>query len=510
MNRSSISINNKRIARNTLFLTIRMVFVLGLTLYTTRIVLKELGVIDYGIYNVVCGFISMFAFLNISMSNGIQRFFNFELGKNGKDGANRVYNTALIIQLLLVLILLLTTESVGVWYINYKMMIPFERLFAANWIFQSSLLSLIFIIMQAPYTAAVMAHERMDFYAVISVLDAVLKLAITFMIHIFIGDRLILYGILMAFISIVNFIIYYIYCKHNFVEIKWHKKFSKNLFKSMLGFSGWNIFGSFSGMMKEQGINLVLNFFYGPVVNAARGIAVQINSGLHSFVNNIVIPVRPQIIQSYAAGNIDRTINLTYSISKLSCFCLYLISLPILYNVNWILTIWLGDNIPENTNVFVIVVILISFLNNLNATSSIVVHATGKMKLYQLSTSFSALLAIPLSYIGLKKGLPPVFAFWMVFFTMILAQIIAVVVLGKLINISLRNYLKKIILPIVEVILLTSWLPYILAINQLDGCLRFIITTIASLVTTSIVIYSIGLNVQEKGLIKDFVNKFKR
>ena len=200
MNRSSISINNKRIARNTLFLTIRMVFVLGLTLYTTRIVLKELGVIDYGIYNVVCGFISMFAFLNISMSNGIQRFFNFELGKNGKDGANRVYNTALIIQLLLVLILLLTTESVGVWYINYKMMIPFERLFAANWIFQSSLLSLIFIIMQAPYTAAVMAHERMDFYAVISVLDAVLKLAITFMIHIFIGDRLILYGILMAFI----------------------------------------------------------------------------------------------------------------------------------------------------------------------------------------------------------------------------------------------------------------------------------------------------------------------
>lgn len=487
-----------------------MVFVLGLTLYTTRIVLAKLGVVDYGIYNVVCGFVSMFAFLNTSISNGIQRFFNFEFGKNGEVGANKVYNTALRIQLLLAVLLIFSVESVGVWYINSEMTIPPERLFAANWIFQLSLLSFLFVIMQAPYTAAVMAHEKMGFYAIVSVLDAVLKLVVAFAISWFKDDGLIIYGVLMTFISVTNFIIYYVYCKQHFIEIKFLKKFDKGLFKSMLGFSGWNIFGSFSGMMKEQGINLVLNLFFGPIVNAARGIAVQVNGGMQSFVHNLTIPVRPQMIQSYATGNVDRALTLTYSISKFSCYCLYLMALPIIYNINWILTLWLGSNVPENTNEFIIVVILISFLNNLNSAISGVVHATGRMKLYQLSTSFTALLAIPLSYIGLKNGLPPVFALWIVFFTMILAQTVAVIVLKKLIDISIWGYVKKVILPIVGVIILTLWIPYIVIANQSDGWIKFLTATAVSLFTSGIAIYFIGLNKQEKTLIKQLLNKLKR
>ena len=229
---------NKRIAKNSLFLSIRMVIVLVISLYTTRIVLKVLGVEDYGVYNVVCGFVSMFAFLNTSMSNGIQRFFNYEYGKNGEEGANRVYCTAVIIQAILALIIVILTESFGLWYLHNKMVIPDDRMFAAEWIFQLSILSFIFIIMQAPYTAAVMAHERMDFYAVINVFDAILKLGIVFLLPYVSIDVLIMYGILMTGISVVNFILYYIYCKKQFSEIKFRRTKGNSLFKSMLGFSG--------------------------------------------------------------------------------------------------------------------------------------------------------------------------------------------------------------------------------------------------------------------------------
>ncbi|RKU63465.1 lipopolysaccharide biosynthesis protein [Parabacteroides sp. AF19-14] len=500
--------NNKRIARNTLFLSIRMIFVLSLTFYTTRVILNLLGVVDYGIYNVVCGFVSMFTFLNTSMSNGIQRFYSFELGKNGEKGLNEVYNTAIILQLLLAIFLILSTESLGVWYINYKMEIPQDRLFAANWIFQLSLLNFIVIIMQVPYTAAVIAYEKMNFYAIISVLDAILKLLFIFVIPVFKSDMLIVYGVFMLLVSMVDFSLYYIYCKHCFEGIKWKFCRRNDLFKSVLVFSGWNIFGSFSGMMKEQGISLVLNLFFGPVVNAARGIAVQVNAGLQSFVSNMSISVRPQIVQSYAVGNIDRAIKLTYCISKFSCLCLYVLALPIVYNINWILKIWLGDAVPENTSTFVVVVVLISFLNNLNSAISSIVHAVGKMKLYQLSTSFFALLAIPISYVGLERGLSAVFAFWMVFITMLFVQVIAVLVLKKLMNISLKKYLKDVVLPIFLVVVLTFWIPYIL-VGQIEGWIKFVMTIIVSLIVNLFVIYFVGLTHYERKIVDDFINKLR-
>ena len=268
---STNSLKNEKIALNTILLSVRMVFVLFLSLYTTRITLDVLGIDDFGIYNVVGGFVSMFVFLNTSMSNGIQRFFNFELGRNGIKGAQKVYITSLIIQLILLFVLILLTETFGLWYLYNKMVIPQERFWAALWVFQLSVLSFVFVIMQVPYNAAIMAHEKMNFYAFIGVLDAILKLAIVFLIPYANSDALILYAALLAAISLLNFLLVFFYSRKHFEEIRILPLFDKLLFKSMLSFSGWNIFGTFSNMMREQGLNVILNLFLGPIVNAARG-----------------------------------------------------------------------------------------------------------------------------------------------------------------------------------------------------------------------------------------------
>lgn len=495
-------------------MAIRMVFVLLITFYTTRVILNNLGVEDYGVYNVVCGFVSMFTFLNTSMSNGIQRFFNYELGQNGEDGANKVFNSSLLIQGILAFLIIVLTESFGLWYLHNKMVIPTERMFAAEWIFQFSILSFLFIIMQAPYTASVMAHERMDFYAIISVFDAILKLGIVLLLPMLPGDDLIVYGILFTLISIINFVVYCLYCKRNFPEIRIGGLFNKALFKSMLGFSGWNIFGSFAHMMKEQGINLVLNLFFGPVVNAARGVAAQVNAGLQSFVQNITIPVRPQVVQSYAKGEINRTMQLTYSVSKLSVLFLYMLSLPILFEIDFILKIWLGNNVPDHTNTFIIIIVITSFLNNLNAAISNVVHATGIMQRYQVWSAVVVLSSIPFAYIILFLGGSPESAMWITFVTMITAQITALLILKTLVAYSIKDYLKDVILPFILVVLSTIWIPYVIHEFFTESFIRFCIVTIFTVVSVGISLYYVGLNSSERKLINTilsgFIVKFKK
>lgn len=508
---SNIFQANTRIARNSIFLSIRMVIVLCINLYATRAVLDLLGVEDYGIYNVVCGFVSMFTFLNTSLSNGIQRFYNFELGKNGLEGACRVFNTARVIQIGLIVIVVLIAETIGLWYIHNKMVIPDSRFAATLWIYQYAIVSFVFVIMQAPYTAAVMAHERMDFFAIVSVLDAVLKLAVIFIIPILGGDYLIVYGLCLAIISLFDFFCYLIYSKINFKEIKYEKHFDKQLFRSMLGFSGWNIFGSFAGVIKEQGINLIFNWFFGPVVNAARGVAMQVNSGLQGFVSTITTPVRPQVIQSYAQGNVDRTMNLTYSISKLSCMFLYLMALPVTYEIDFILRLWLGPNVPDHTSTFVTIIILISFVNNLNGAVSGVVHASGKMKLYQLSTSFTSFLCIPLSYVMLKFGFDPEWALWMVFATMVITQIVALFVLKTIVSFKIADYLKRTIAPIFLVLISTLWVPSLIHFSMEECWLRFVLVVIFSLVTVALSVYLVGLSKPERVLVNNMIkNKLNK
>ncbi|MBQ8704159.1 MAG: hypothetical protein IJ524_07270 [Bacteroidales bacterium] len=484
-----------------------MVIVLIINLFTTRIVLQALGVVDYGVYNVVCGFVAMFGFLNTSMSNGIQRFFNFEYGKNGEEGANKVYCTSLYIQFALTVVIVLLVEPIGVWCLNHKMVIPPDRLVAAQWIFQFSVLSFVVGIMQAPFSAAVTAHERMGFYAIVSVLDAVLKFAIAFLITVVAEDKLIVYGLLMALISVVNIVVYYIYCKRNFKEIRLKKGLNKYLFKSMLGFSGWNLFGSFSGVMANQGIDLVLNFFFGPIVNAARGVANQVNGAVQAFVLNISMAVRPQVTQSYAIGDINRTMSLTYSVSKITCAIVLVLAIPASLEINFLLQLWLGNNVPEHTAFFTIIILLTSLITNLNWATSGVVHATGIMRNYQVSGSLIRMLSVPIAFVILKYYKIPELALLSVLLCQMVAHAVGLFVVRGLVEMSIRDYCSKVVIPIFMIMILSSGLTWCLHSFMCEGFFRLIVVSIFNLILVSSLFYFFGFNLSEKEMVNSILRK---
>ena len=499
---------NKRIARNSLFMSIRMVFVLSLTFYATRAILEILGEIDYGVYNTVCGFVSLFSFLNLSISNGIQRFYNFELDCHGIKGACRVYNTALRIQFLAAILLLLVIEVVGIWYINHKLVCPAERLDAAMWAFHFSAVGFTLTIIQAPYSAAIMAHEKMDFYALVSVLDAFLKLGIVFMLRFISYDSMATYAALYASINLLNLLLYAFYAKWYFPEIVFKKVIDRKLFRSMICFSGWNIFGSFSGIMKEQGINLIFNFFCGPIVNAAKALAAQINAGLMAFVSNIIIPVRPQVVQSYANQNYDRTLRLTYGVSRVTSCVITLITLPIILDTHFILHLWV-KSIPEYTDTFVIIVILISFVNNLNSAVSGVIHASGQMMLYQTVCSSVSLMCIPTAYLLLKYGYSPNYALLMVLLWTTLSQYVSLLIMKRVINFTLISYTKEVLWPLLKMIVLSAIIPTIIRLNMDEGWLRFLLIGSTSVVMTTLCSYLFAMQASEKEMIKEYVRKIQ-
>lgn len=507
---SDYSSSNNRIAKNTIFLSVRMIIVLVVNLFTTRNVLQTLGVVDFGVYNVVCGFVAMFSFLNTSMSNGIQRFFNYEFGKNGVKGANNVYNTSIYIQTVLAICVIIIVEIVGLWYLHNKLVIPLDRMNAAGLIFQFSLIMFVVGIIQAPFLAAVTAHEKMNFYAIVSVGDATLKLAISFAIIYSSVDALVLYGLLMALECIIIFFLYYIYCKKNFTEIHFNPVFDKVLFKSMLGFSGWNLFGSFSGVIVDQGINLVLNGFFGPVVNAARGIAVQVNGAVQSFVVNISMPVRPQVTQSYALGDIDRVINLTYSVSKITCAIVLMLAIPMSLEIDYLLYLWLGNNVPEYTTNFAIIVLFTSLITNLNWATSGVVHASGIMRDYQVLGSTLRMCAIPLAYFLLKFYEFPELALMSVLVCQLLAHYAGLYVVKKLVDISLWKYCKNVVMPICIIMILSSLLLYGVHTLFPEGFIRLLLVSATSVVVTVILYYIFGLSSDEKCIFKQYVNKLSK
>lgn len=504
------SSSNKRIAKNSVYLSIRLVIVLILSLYTTRVVLSILGIEDYGIYNVVCGFVSLFAFLNTSMSNGIQRFYNYEYGKNGESGANKVYCTSLLIQFILAIIIIVVTECFGVWYLQNKLVIPIERLFAAQCVFQCSVINFLFIILQAPYTAAVIAHERLDFYAVVNVFDAVLKLAVVFLLPYITVDQLVLYGIFITSISVFNFIAYYVYCKRKFPEVQFHYTTDKNLFLKMLGFSGWNLFGSFSGVMKEQGVNLVNNLFFGPVVNAAQGISQQVSGGLQSFVSNITMPVRPQVVQSYAKGDLERVMNLTFSISKLSCGFLLMMAIPVSLEIDYILQVWLGDKVPEHANTFTIIILFTSITNNLNSATSGVVHSTGIMKDYQLWGSLISISSVPIAYFLLMWFHLPEIALLCVMVCTMLAHLVGLFIVKRLVGLSIRDYFLNVVWKIIIILVLSLTITYPFHYYMNYGFSRLCIVTLigfSSVLTALFLVFNDSERKIVLNMIKSVKNK---
>lgn len=501
---------NTTIAKNTLFLSLRMVFVLFVSLYTSRVFLNVLGVEDYGISNVVAGFVSMFSFLNTSLANAIQRFYNAELGKNGSKGITKVYNTSLVIQGIIALFVVALLESVGLWYLYEKMVIPSDRFEVAFWLYQFSTISAAVVIMQSPFTAAVMAYERMNTYAVISILEVILKLGFALALPYISIDRLLMYGAFYMVLSILTFLSYFIYSKKEFNELHFQRSYKKSMFKDMISFSGWNLCGTFACMIREQGLNMVLNIFFGPIVNAARGVAYQVSGALQGFVSNLSLAAKPQMVQSFATGDSSRTIKLMYTMSKLSFIFLFVLSVPVIFNIDYILHLWLGNVVLDHAANFVILVIITNFMNNLNAPLSNVVYATGKMRNYEVTFSVINLLIIPISFIVLKLGAPAEMAFIVYLVMTVFVQIGCLLVIQTLTKISLSDYFMSLIVPIVIVACITLPLIYIINFYLQQNLIGIVIEYIVITLLSSVLFYYVVLDSTEKKFVNNIIYKLKK
>lgn len=494
--------NNSVIARNALFLSLRMVLVTFISIYTSRVFINVLGVVDYGISGVVGGFITVFSFLSPSFINGIQRFYNFEIGKERQGkGVSEVYTSALIIQTAWSFLLLLLLETIGIWYINAKMVIPPDRLYAANVLYQISMVSLVSGVMATPYSATVMAYERMDYYALVSIIDVVLKLAFAFAIPYVPIDKLVSFGLFGAFTSVLNFFMYFIYARRNFAAIRLTRTVKKKRIKEILTFSGWNMFGSFSLMARDQGVNIVLNLFFGPVVNAARSVASQMSGALQNLVQNLTVAVKPQMIQSHASGNSSRSLQLMYSMSKLSFIFMLALGIPIMFEVDFILNIWLGNAIPEHANTFIIWIILTNIVNNLHAQLSNMVFAIGKLKAYELTFSVLNFLILPLSYFALYIGGVPEVAFVIYFVIMVITMFVSLYILSRLMDFSISLYVKKVLYPILKVSVLSIILPVLVVYQMPQGWSRLLVTTFVCLAVALPVFYLTALDEKEKEMV---------
>lgn len=386
-------VNNKRIAKNTLYLYFRTFFTMTVSVFTSRVILDVLGVEDFGIYNIVGGFVAMFSLLSGTLTAASQRFMSYELGR-AKSDISKVFSTSLSIHLMLAALIFILLESAGVWFLNYKMNIAPDRLVAANWVFQCSILTFCVNLISIPYNASIIAYEKMTIFAYISVFEAVAKLGIVYLLLLFNFDKLILYAFLTLLVAIVLRCVYGFYCKYKFRECRFYFIKDKELYREMLGFSGWNFIGSSANVLNSHGINILINIFFGVALNAARGIAEQINTTLNSFVLNFMMALNPQITKNFASGDYDNMNVLIIKGAKYSFFLFWLLSLPILLETDIVLKIWLVQ-VPEYTSILVRYALIYTMCQILSQTLYAAMLATGKIKEYQIIVGTLSLMAFP-------------------------------------------------------------------------------------------------------------------
>lgn len=496
----NISANNKRIAKNTLLLYFRMLFLMAVSLYTSRVVLNALGVEDFGIYNVVGGVVAMFSMLSGSLSAAITRFITYELGTGNQENLKRIFSSAVTIQIGLAILIILLAEAIGVWFLNVKMNIPDARIMAANWVFQFSILTFAINLISVPYNASIIAHERMSAFAYISILEALGKLAIAFLIVVSPMDKLIFYAILMCAVALIVRFAYGIYCKRHFEECTYHFIFDKDLLKRMFGFAGWNFIGATSAVLRDQGGNVVINLFCGPAVNAARGIAFQVNNAVSGFVTNFMTALNPQITKSYAAGDRDYMMTLIYQGARLSFYMLLLLSLPVFINTHYILGLWLKI-VPEHAVFFVQLVLLFAMSESISNPLITAMLATGKIRNYQLIVGGLQMMNLPVSYILLRMGMFPevVIVVAIVISQSCLAA--RLLMLRGMIRLSVRKYLKKVYINVFVVTVLASVLPFLISRSLEESFMNFVLLSLVAVICTAVTIYYVGCNKTERQFV---------
>lgn len=503
--------NTKRIAKNTLMLYVRMLFGMLISLYTSRVVLQALGVEYYGIYNVVGGVVAMFSMVSSSLSSSVSRFLTFELGKGDMEGLKKVFSTSLSIQLVLSGIIIILAETIGLWFLNTHMTIPDNRLYAANWVFHASVLTFVINLLSVPFSASIVSHERMSAFAYIGILDIILRLLIVLFIA-YSGltfDRLIVYALLLVGVVCIMQAIYWSYCTRNFEECKLKLSFDVSCWKDMSSFAGWNFIGCTAVLLKDQGVNVLLNLFMGPVVNAARGIANTVNNVLSSFANNFMTALNPQITKSYAAGDYDYTFSLVERGSRFSYYILLLFALPMMFETEFVLTLWL-KHYPEHTVNFVRLIMIVSMCDILSNTLINLQVSTGKIRNYQLAVGGILLMNFPLSYICLKIGLQPESTMFVALVIAVVCLFLCLLFLRKMVGLSMRRYLYRVCGNVLIVTSVALIFPFIIALQMSDGWIRFIFMCMISAISTICSIYWIGCNTNERNFVREKVFRIIR
>ena len=501
-NISISSENNKRIAKNTLFLYFRMLFTMSVSLYTSRIVLAVLGEDDLGTYGVVGGVVAMFSFLNSSLADGTQRFLTFELGKNDFVKLKHTFAASLNIHILLAIVILILAETIGLWFVMHKLNIPSGRENAALWIYQFSILSMFISITQVPYNASIIAHERMNIFAYFSIIDVMLKLLIVYLLTISGYDKLITYAVLYFTVTILTITFYFIYCRKQFDECRFGLFYEKSLYTSILSFSGWNLMGCGAVMGATQGINILLNIFFNPAVNAARELAVRVNSAISAFVNNFQTAINPQIVKYYAGEKIPELNTLLLMNSKFSFCIMWILSFPLFLKLETVLDIWLTE-VPAYTAVFCRLILLQSLIYCTQRPLVMACVAIGKMRIFQLSTTPVLLLILPLSYIFLKLGFPAYVPFVTYIVATCVEFLIELYLLKNWIQLSWTKFLKTVIRPIFFVVLTSFPAPFFLSGVLDNSRLSFLMVCSLAIVNAILSIYYLAL---DKSLRKKIVN----
>lgn len=502
--------NPKRVLKNTLMLYMRYILVMFVSLFTVRIIFNALGAYDYGVYNVVAGIVLLCGFLSGVMAAASQRYFSFDLGQGNIEKLSKTFSITLLIYFILILIILVLAQTIGLWWVNHKLIIEQNRIFAANIIYQTAIFSFLVTLLSTPYKALITAHEDMKVYAYVGLLEVFLQLALAYFLYVFIGDKLILYGFLMLVVSLTIFLVYYFYCFIKYEESKYHFYWDKKLFYEIISYSGWNLFGNISTIIKNQGITIMFNMFYGPLLNAAQNIAIQIRGAINSFSNNFSTALKPQITKTYAAKEYKEMFKLVNIGSKITYFLLLMIIVPIFYDLDYLIVLWLKD-VPKWTIILSQLTLLEILFESLSYPMATANQATGKIALYQTVIGIFVLMNLPIDYILLKIGRPVYEVYIVGCIIMLMLCFIRFIFLKRIEGFTLRPFLKEVIAPLFVTSIVLFFISYFIKLNInynfFGVCLDILVKFIISLIT----IFLLGFTMPEKkkilNLLKQKLNR---
>ena len=501
----STSQNNKRIAKNTLMLYFRMIFLLLVSLYTSRIVLATLGAEDYGIYHVVGGVVVILSFLNNAMAGATQRFLNFEMGRGNDDGLKRVFSSALVIHAIVAVVILFLAETVGLWFLNTYMNIAPERMYAAQWVYQFSVAAFLVGVLSVPYNACIIAHEKMSAFAYISILEAILKLVVVYLIQVLLFDKLIMFAFLIFCIGVLLRVIYGLYCSHHFEECHFRRdKVDKTLARQLLSFSSWTVVGNLGFILHTQGIAICVNMFFSAVVNAAQGISNTVNHAVSGFVSNFQTALNPQIVKSYAAGKIEEMHTLMFRGCRFSFYLISFFAIPLIIEAPAIIGFWLKD-VPEYTIIFVRLVLAISVVNSYSGIMATAQGATGKIQIYQVTLTTIGAFHVPLTILAFWLGYAPYFCSWIYLVIVIILQIVRVSFVSRSTKMSLVAFSRRVLWPCLYVVILSSVIPLVLHLLWQGNFFVLAAKCLLSFLISATVMFALGMEVSERQMVINVV-----